>query len=84
MKLEKELLRIKNYCHLIDIPISTVKNDDNYLININFDTVIIDLRMDNSKLEAVVNDKYGENIISGGKVSQGVITTIIENITNEG
>lgn len=84
MKLEKELLRIKNYCHLIDIPISTIKNNDNYLININFDTVIIDLRMDNSNLKAVVNDKYGENIISGGKVSQGVITTIIENITNEG
>jgi len=40
--------------------------------------------MDNSKLKAVVNDKYGENIISGEKVSQGVITTIIENITNEG
>lgn len=84
MKLEKELLRIKNYCYLIDISISTVKNNDNYLININFNTIIIDLRMDNSKLEAVVNDKYGENIISGGKVSQGVITTIIENITNEG
>ena len=84
MKLEKELLRIKNYCHLIDIPISIIKNNDNYLININFNTIIIDLRMDNSKLEAVVNDKYGENIISGGKVSQSVITTIIENITNEG
>lgn len=84
MKLEKELLRIKNYCHLIDIPIRTDKNNDNYIININFNTVIVNLRIDNSKLKAVVNDKYGENIISGGKVSQGVITTIIENVTNEG
>lgn len=84
MIIEKELLRIKNYCHLIDIPISTIKNNDNYLININFNTVIVNLRIDNSKLNAVINDKYGENIISGGKVSQGVITTIIENVTNEG
>lgn len=84
MKLEKELLRIKNYCHLTDIPINIIKNNNNYLLNINFDTIIVDLSMDNTNLKAVVNDKYGENVISGGKVSQGVITTIIENITNEG
>lgn len=84
MKLEKELLRIKNYCHLTSIPINIIKNNNNYLLNINFDTIIVDLSIDNTNLKAVVNDKYGENVISGGKVSQGVITTIIENITNEG
>ena len=84
MKLEKELLRIKNYCHLTGIPINIIKNNNNYLLSINFDTIIVDLSIDNTNLKAVVNDKYGENVISGGKVSQGVITTIIENITNEG
>jgi len=84
MNLEKELLRIKNYCHLIDIPLEITQFDNNYLLTIPYKNTTIDLRKNNINITAIFKDEYGQNIISGSKVSQGVITGIIENVTNEG